>query len=244
MASTRNGAESAELQSLIQWAPQSYTTVRRFEGTRSYMESLAVSAQNSGLKYVLSPGDGPNATLDIEYSGSTTETENPISTEWSVTTRAAQVPIEEHDNYRASIAALTRAQLIAFRQMLDGAKDSEIESADLATIIADADLVELISKYLGGVTSYLRPEPVLTVQYRYQATAAARPDMGNVGTVYEKSVLAAELNIPLDILAKMPEGEYLCEDVDWGAGSDGSRVLTQTFRFATQWDPDLYTHAT
>ena len=192
----------------------------------------------------MAPTDGPNARIEIEYTGSTTPTNDPITIDWTVATRAAQVPLEEHPNYKDAITALTRSQLITFRQMLDGSPDQDVDSTNLATITADADLVELIVKFLAGVTSYLRPEPVLTVQYRYQATATPRPDMGRVGTVYEKSVLITALTIPLDIQGAMPAGEYLCEDVDWGAASDGSRVLTQTFRFATEWDPDLYTHAT
>jgi hypothetical protein len=241
MGSTRNGATYSEEQSIVQWSPSAYSTIRRYKGTRSNIDTLAATAQSLNLSYVVSPDDGPTATLEVEYTGSTAATNDPISTEWNVSTRAAQVPIEEHTNYASDIAALDRTELIAFRQMMNGSLDSEVDPTSLATITAVADLVECISKNLAGVTSYLRPEVVLNLQYRYQAASTARPDMGRVGQVYSKSALITALSIPSDIQSAMPAGQYLCEDVDWGASSDGSRVLTQSFRHAVAWDADLYT---
>lgn len=77
----------------------------------------------------------------------------------------------------------------------------------------------------------------------YQPTAAFVPDSATVGTVYTNSQLNTALGIPAAVYAKMPTGEWLAEEVDLDYQTDGTKVVTQTFRYAVKWDTDLYTHA-
>jgi hypothetical protein len=226
----------------------SWVVQARHRGIRGYIDSL-VSALPAGTTYSVQPEDGsPIATLTVDYIGSTSSTESPITTEWQFTTRASQVPITEHPDIAAALDALETAHgsdgLKEFRGLMDDPAYVPGSTTIDDYITADSDLVMCLQLNWRGTKNYYRPDPVLNLQRRYQPQANFRPDLASVGTVYTNAQLDTLLAIPTDIEDVMPDGEWICEEVDYGSAADGSRVATMSFRYESAWDAYLYTHAT
>ena len=254
MSNKRNGSTTVEQQSRIEWSPSNYRTVITTVGARASIETLAGLYQVAGTPYSITPLEGGDAMVEATYQGEITPTEDPITTEWTFTTRGAVVPIEEHPAVLSAVSSLIStwsgsgestvyAGLRALKQYLDGEDISGIDSAKVTDIQANATLVAASRKKIAGTTSYLRPEPVLAVIKRYQAGAAFVPNLADVGTVYTNAQLNTALSIPAAYYSEMPSGEWLAEEVEIGWAADGTKVAQQSFRYAVSWDSDLYTHA-
>ena len=242
-------------QTAEQWSPTNWSISQPIEGLRSSIDTLAAVYRGSGIAYTLTPLDGPNARLEVQYQGSVTPTEDPVSTQWKFSSKGTLVPIEEHPTYVTNLETLITGWatvdesnvalgLQTLGDYLGGTSTDDLDAGKLADIQDPGNgLVPFTRKIMGGTKSYLRPEPVLVVTATYQPTAAFIPDSAIVGTVYTNSQLSSALTIPALVLAKMPSGEWLAEEVELDYQSDGSKVVTQTFRYAVKWDDDLYTHA-
>lgn len=244
-----NGAVGAQqLQSSVSVQGKgSWVVQARYRGVRGYIDAI-VSGLAAGTTYSVQPEDGgPMATLTVDYIGSTSSTESPITTEWQFVTRASQVPITEHPDIAAALDALQTTHgsdgLKAFRGLMDD-PDYVPDSTTIDDYItADSDLVMCLQLNWRGTKNYYRPDPVLNYVRRYQPGAAFRPDLASVGTVYTNAQLDTLLTIPTDIDTVMPSGEWICEEVDYGSAADGSKVATMSFRYEAVWDAYLYTHA-
>lgn len=211
------------------------TLVMRFRGLRSDCETLAATYA-SFPKTIVQVGDSPLADITITLAGGSTPTDEPISIEWNRRTASMQLPLGQHQNYADAINALGPSELKSLNDILD----RKMDPADVSWV--DPDIDAYVAKYLSGVREFFRPDPQFQYVAKYQAGSAFQPEQGDVGVVYSKSTLVSELGIPTDIAAKIQDGEYLCEELDFDGASDGSRVLQMTFRYAVEWDHDLYTH--
>jgi len=210
------------------------TLVRRFTGTRSDIDSLA--ATFAGYPKSITPiGDSPLAELSVTYAGGVTVVETPISIEWNRRTASTTAPWAEHPRYATKLAALSNETRQLIEKMANGQEDSD------AFVPSDTDVQAYLAKRLAGNDNYLRPDPQFQYVARYHRGASFQPDQGVVGNVYTKATLVSYLSIPSDVSTGMLTGEYLCEDLDFAAASDGSRVLQMMFRYAVTWDPD-YPH--
>lgn len=252
MSQVRNGSASVEQQSTVEWSPSAFRTVIPIVGSRGAIDTLAAAYQTAGLPYYITPLDGGDAKLEIIYQGEVGATEDPITTEWTFTTRGAVVPIEEHPDVLSAIATLKAgwsgtadiyAGMRALKQYFAGEDPAGIDASKLSDIQGNATIVAAAEKTVAGTTTYLRPEPVLAVVTRYQPTAAFVPNLADVGVVYTNAQLVTALGVPAAYSAKMPSGEWLAEEVEIGWAADGTKVVQQSFRFAVTWDSDLYTHA-
>lgn len=211
------------------------TLVMRFRGLRSDCETLAAT-YSSYPKTIVQVGDSPLADITITLAGGSTPTDEPISIEWNRRTASIQLPLRQHPNYSAAIDALGPSELKTLNDILEGKTDP----ADVSWV--DSNIDAYIAKYLSGVREFFRPDPQFQYVAKYQAGSSFQPDQADVGVVYSKTTLSSELGIPSDIQAKLQDGEYLCEELDFDGASDGSRVLQMTFRYAVEWDADLYPH--
>jgi len=239
-----------------QYSPSNWTITEPIEGLRADIDILAATYRGTGVAYTITPLEGPSARLEVQYQGSTTPTEDPVTTQWKFSSKGTLVPIEEHPTFVESVEFLidwwytgggeneVNLGLRTLGDYLGGTNTDDLDPVRLAEIQDPGyGLVPFTRKILGGTKSYLRPEPVLVVVDTYQPTAAFVPDSATVGTVYTNSQLNTALGIPAAVYAKMPTGEWLAEEVDLDYQTDGTKVVTQTFRYAVKWDTDLYTHA-
>ena len=252
---TQRGDTTSTGQTSEQWSPSNWTITQPIEGLRSSIDTLAAVYRGSGIAYTITPLEGPSARLEVQYQGSTTPTEDPVTTQWKFSSKGTLVPIEEHPTFVESLETLitgweaidennVNLGLRTLADYLVGTSTDDLDAGKLADIQDPGNgLVPFTRKILGGTKSYLRPEPVLVVVDTYQPTAAFVPDSATVGTVYTNSQLNTALGIPSAVYAKMPTGEWLAEEVDLDYQTDGTKVVTQTFRYAVKWDADLYTHA-
>lgn len=211
------------------------TVVRRFTGLRADIDILAAGFPGYP-KSVAQVGDSPLAELSVTMAGGVVAVETPISIEWNRRTASTSAPLSEHPKYKAKLEALSQETLQLIEKMANGQEPST------AFVPADPDIQRYLKKRLAGQSQYLRPDPQFQYVARYSRGSSFQPDQGFVGVVYPKATLVSALGIPGDISGGMLAGEYLCEELDFSASSDGSRVLQMTFRWALVWDAD-YTHA-
>lgn len=243
-------------QTAEQWSPSNWTITQPIEGLRADIDALASVYRGSGIAYVITPLEGPSARLEVQYQGAVTPTEDPVSTQWKFTSKGTLVPIEEHPTFVANLDLLITGWesidennvalgLRTLSEYLSGTSTDDLDAGKLADIqVPTNGLVDFCRKIMAGTKSYLRPEPMLVVVATYQPTAAFVPDSATVGVVYTNAQLITALSIPAAVSAKMPSGEWIAEEVDMDYQSDGTKVVTQTFRYAVVWDGALYDHAT
>jgi hypothetical protein len=239
-------------QTAEQWSYGNWSIVQPIEGLRTSIDALAAVYRGAGVAYAITPLEGPSARLDVQYQGAITPTEDPVTTQWKFTTKGALVPVEEHPTFVNKLGLLIASWeavdesnvalgLRTLSEYLGGTPTDDLDATKLAEIQDPANgLVPFCRKIMGGTKSYLRPEPMLVVVTTYQPTAAFIPDSATVGTVYTNAELDTALGIPTDVESKIPTGEWLAEEVDLDRQSDGTKVITQTFRYALVWDADLY----
>ena len=259
ITNTSTGNLYAEDQTVIdRKANGGTTTTRRWRGIRSDLESISTLIANK-IPWHLAPESGtPYATLSMEIPG------EDITTDYQFTAKSAQVPIIEHPVVVSDLkAALGVTDVLGideqymYRAFAWGfenpdepwPKPIELAQEQYTEIVSEIELHPAMlwawRKAWIGIKSYYRPEPCLTIQTRYSPTVVELPEITDVGVVYDRATLIDAFDIPEQIRAVMPtEGEWLCEDLDYGASSDGSRMASQTFRFAVKWDDDLYIHET
>lgn len=241
-------------QTAEQWSYGNWSIVQPIEGLRTSIDSLAAVYRGAGIAYTITPLEGPSARLDVQYQGAITPTESPITTQWKFTTKGALVPVEEHPTFVTKLglliagwAAVNESDvalgLRTLSEYLGGTPTDDLDATKLAQIQNSANgLVPFCRKIMGGTKSYLRPEPILIVVTTYQPTAAFVPNSATVGTVYTNAQLDTALGIPTAVDGKIPTGQWMAEEVDYDFQSDGTKVVTQTFRYALVWDTDLYYH--
>lgn len=232
------------------------TTTRRWRGIRSDVESISALIADK-IPFQITPESGtPYAVLTMEVPG-----EN-ITTDYQFTVKSSQVPTIEHPAVVADLkSAIDTGKLLGideqyvYRAFAWGfenpdepwPKPLEMSDTTYNQIILDLPKHPAIiwswKKAWLGIKSYYRPEPCLVIQTRYSPTVKELPTITDVGVVYDRDILIATFEIPTAIQDVMPTtGEWLCEDLDYGAASDGSRMASQTFRYAVKWDADLYLH--
>lgn len=211
------------------------TVVRRFTGLRADIDILAAGFPGYP-KSIAQVGDSPLAELSVTMAGGSVVVEAPISIEWNRRTASSTAPLSERPRYKDKLAALSQETLQLIEKMASGQEDSN------AFVPTDPDIQRYLKKRLAGESQFLRPDPQFQYVARYHRGSSFQPDQGYVGVVYPKSTLVSALGIPGDISSGMLAGEYLCEELDFSASSDGSRTLQMTFRWALVWDED-YTHA-
>lgn len=252
---TQRGSTTVAGQTAEQWSPSNWTIMAPVEGLRTDIDLLAAVYRGSGISYSIIPLEGPSARLEVQYQGSVVPSESPVTTQWKFSSKGTLVPIEEHPTFVENLETLITGWatvdennvalgLRTLGDYLGGTSTDDLDAGKLADIQEPTNgLVAFTRKIMGGTKSYLRPEPVLVVVSTYQPTAAFIPDSAIVGTVYTIAQLSTALGIPAGVYAKMPVGEWLAEEVDFDFQSDGTKVVTQTFRYAVVWDADLYEHA-
>jgi hypothetical protein len=263
---TTEGMTWQQKQSSVTGASQHSGSVdRTWTGLRSDMDALVfiLGLVGSGLVWTLSPTSGPCAELRVQYpigeDGSIESTTHPITTEWAISTPCAQVPKTEHPLFTDAYGALKTASesvADAYNLIFKGDyswKDRNLASSSFDTVYTSlsADRQKYLklaySDNIHGKTGVYRGEPVLHVVDRYQGIAPYGINTATVNAVYTDTSLKTALRaravnkLPNDISSKIRSGEWLCESVEANASSDGSRVNTQTFRWAPQWDPEWYT---
>lgn len=255
------GVTTVEQQTGYNLGPEGGQVVYRYVGTRSGIDALVVSLglASGRIPATVTPNDDGTATLDITYAtgpgGEITVTDDPLSTEYSFNTPSAMVPLTEHPLFLADYQALIDepGYGATFAKEYDQYYAGDIRTADISEELSIAIAPESFSEWLGiaydykqkGITSYYRAEPVLTVIDRYQGSAEFAIDVAEVNEVWTLSALqtalAARINpMPSADRAKLKAGEYLCESIERNAASDGSRVVTQSFRWAPEWDGNIY----
>ena len=219
-----------------------------------------MSLADSGQKYAITPHEiGELATLTWTLatgpSGSTSQTDDPISTDWQIETPSEVVPLSEHPDWASEASDFNTDDPLAYETFIsywaDEIQKSDIGDAAWATIESDYPfLFEATKKKRRGVKGYYRGAPTLTVVDRYQRQAPNSADTAKVNVAYTRSTLITALQsrpsgdqMPSDVASNLVEGEWLCESVSRRTSSDGSREVTQTFRWAPKWDDDLYEHA-
>lgn len=249
------GAASVAGQTSIQWSPGNIVIRTPTEGTRDEINSIAAACEAIGLPYTITPLEGPCARIESVITGTTSPTEDPVTEEFKFNTKGSVVPVEEHPTYVTNLQALitgwatideSNVQL-GLRTLADyhaGTDTADLDAGKLADIQdAGNGLIPFSRMILSGTKSYLRPDTAIVLIQKYQATAVFYPDQAGVGVVYTNSQLITALGIPTGISAKMKDGEWLCEEVDLDFQSDGTKVVTQTFRYSLTWDTDIYEHA-
>lgn len=251
----QRGSTTVAGQTAEQWSPSNWTITAPVEGLRADIDSLASIYRGAGIAYTIMPMEGPSARLEVQYQGSVTPSESPVTTQWKFSSKGTLVPVEEHPTFVDNLDTLISGWaaidennvalgLRTLSEYLGGTSTDDLDAGKLADIQEPTNgLVAFTRKIMGGTKSYLRPEPVLVVVATYQPSAAFIPDSAIVGTVYTSSQLSTALGIPSGVYAKMPVGQWLAEEVDFDFQSDGTKVVTQTFRYALVWDTDLYVHA-
>lgn len=250
------GVVTVAQQSNYSLGPQGGQVVYRYKGTRAGIDALVVSLglATGGVEFQVTGDEDGTATLDITYAtgpgGSTTVSAAPISTEYSFETPSAVVPLTEHPEFLTDYAALASD---ALRKEFDQLYAGSLAYADITPTLLTA-LTYSTTLWTGkvydykqrGITSYYRGEPVLMAVDRYQGSAAFVVDTSDVNDVWTKSALVTALGsrttnpAPSDVTNMLKDGEYLCESVTRNAASDGSRVVTQSFRWAPAWDASIY----
>lgn len=255
MSYDNNGATHGDGQSSVDWRPGNVTIVTPTEGTRTYIDSLAGTFEGLSIPYRITPLEGPYARIESIITGSATPTEDPITTEVKFSTKGSVVPIEEHPNYVAALEALIAIWAavnetdvaLGLKTVADyhaGTATDDLDATKLAAIQNPTNgLVPFSRKILGGTKSYLRPEPMLIVVTTYQPSAAFVPDLAEVGVVYTNAQLDSGLGLSTAVEGALPSGQWLCDEVDLDFQSTGTKVVTQSFRYAIVWDSDLYEHA-
>jgi hypothetical protein len=255
MSYDTNGATHGDGQSTVDWRPGNITIVTPTEGTRSYIDTLASSFEAANVPYRITPMEGPYARIESVITGSSTPTEDPITTEVRFSTKGSVVPVEEHPDYVSALEALITGWAsvdennvaLGLKTLADyhgGTSTDDLDAAKLADIQEPTNgLVPFSRKILGGTKSYLRPEPMLIVVTTYQPSAAFVPDLAEVGVVYTNAQLDSGLGLSTAVEGALPSGQWLCDEVDLDFQSTGTKVVTQSFRYAIVWDSDLYEHA-
>lgn len=252
----QRGSATVAVQTSEQWSPSNWTIMAPVEGLRGDIDALASIYRGSGISYTITPMDGPSARLEVQYQGSVVPSEDAVSTQWKFSSKGTLVPVEEHPDFVEALNTLITGWeavnennvalgLRTLGEYLGGTSTDDLDAAKLADIQEPLNgLVEFTRMIMGGTKSYLRPEPVLVVTSTYQPSAAFIPDTAVVGVVYTNSQLNTALGIPAGVYAKMKSGEWLAEEVELDYQSDGTKVVTQVFRYAVVWDSKLYDHAT
>jgi len=252
----QRGSGTVVGQTSEQYSPSNWTLTEPIEGLRADIDILAAAYRGTGVAYTITPLEGPSARLEVQYQGSISPTEDPITTQWKFQSKGTLVPVEEHPTFVGNLNTLIAGWeavdennvalgLRTLGDYLGGTSTDDLDAGKLADIQLPANgLVDFCRMIMGGTKSYLRPEPVLVVVRTYQPTAVYVPDTATVGTVYTNTQLSTALNtIPAAIYAKMPTGEWLAEEVELDYQTDGTKVVTMTFRYALVWDSALYVHA-
>lgn len=241
MSSALDGVSIQELQQSSSYTPGGTTeVVRRWVGTHAAISTKSAESGVAGYPQQISQlGDSPLSELIVTYSGGSSIVETPVNEEHIWRCGVSQVPLTEHPNYSSTIAALgSSAERDELRQTLSGT----MTLADYIATTPDAALQELATIVTEkGTDSYFRPDPIFVYRATYHRGAAFRPDFAQVGLVYSKAQVVSVTNAPTDVAAGLPSGEYLCEDLEFESASDGSRVLSMSFRYATEWDSRIYT---
>lgn len=249
------GVTTVEQQTSYNLGPEGGQVVYKYVGTRAGIDALVVSlGLTSGrIPATVTPNDDGTATLDITYAtgpgGEITVTDDPLSTEYSFDTPAAVVPITEHPDFLEDYAALASDALrLEYDKLYAGDLTYDAASSTLITALTASGTAWTGKVYRWkqrGITSYFRGEPVLTVIDRYQGSAEFAIDTAEANEVWTLSALQTALSTRLNPMpsadrAKLKAGEYLCDSIQRNAASDGSRVVTQSFRWAPAWDSDIY----
>lgn len=252
---TSHGDATVVQQSSVTFGPAGWQTVIPIEGERSAIDALYALYQASGLTCSITPLAGPSARLEVTYIGSGgvgSETEAPIVTEWKLTTAGAVVPIEEHYDFVAAVDRMKLAYASQGQNAVDLALRTlkEYISGTDATTLTDGvviyiqtpanGLIGFIELILGGTKSFQRGEPTVQVQRRYQPTASYYPSLAVVNTVYTTASMVAVIDPPDGLISKLPNGDWLCDHVEYDYSSDGSRVEMQSFKYAPTISTLLY----
>lgn len=249
------GVTTVQQQTNYSVGPEGGQVTYRYIGTRDGIDAFVTSAglAAGGVPHTVTGNDDGTASLDITYAtgpgGVITSTNNPISTEYSFETPSATVPLTEHPSFVTAYAGLSADAKDEFDLLYAG----EITVATLDPVAelefdSNPDVWVVYYKKQRGVPSYYRGEPVLTVVDRYQGSAAFGIDLTVVNEVWTRSALIGWFTsptrtinpMPTDVQGKLKVGEYLCESVSRNAASDGSRVVTQSFRWSHAWDSWIY----
>lgn len=259
MAAVIEGTTLQAQQSSIEADGVSGSVTLKWRGTRTELEALVISSglNTGGHKWSIEPDEAGLAvltwTIATGPNGDSTETDDPISTEWEITTPSEQVPISEHEDWAEEMAAFETADP-------DGAKvflDYWEGDATYDDLVADSIQTEIASDYpfldgaidlkRRGVKGYFRGAPVLTVVDRYQRQAPFATDSADVNKVYSRDRLVSAFQsrtsgqqMPMSISTRLKDGQYLCEAITRRASSDGANEVTQVFRWAPEWSATLY----
>ena len=258
------GGTWVQMQSTVSAGLQKGSITRRWQGLREDMESLVdlLGVVDAGYDYSLSPTTGPCAELSVTYPTGIDRTvikpSSILTTEWQLQGHSAMVPKTEHPKAITAIDELTKKSATAaetFAQIYNGQiawsnrGASYDASVALCSVTSQLVLTRLLRDKWHGRESVYRGEPVLVVVDRFTGIAPWGVDTANVNIVYKRDKLIGALRkrktnrIPNHIVAKIREGDWLCESVDVMSSSDGSRTNSQSFRWAPQWDTFWYDYA-
>ncbi len=254
---TVEGTTLQAQQSSIEADGVSGSVTLKWRGTRSEIEAFVISSglNTAGHRWSIEPDEGGLAvltwTIATGSDGDATETDDPITTEWDISTPSEQVPINEHPDW-GQIADLEADDPLLAETFLDFWSDdttwADIGDAAKDTLEADYPFLFAAAQLKRrGVKGYFRGAPVLTVVDRYQRQAPFANDTADVNKVYSKANLVTAFasrtsgeQMPTHISNNLKDGQYLCEAVTRRASSDGAYEVTQVFRWAPEWDADLY----
>lgn len=262
MSATIEGTTLQQQATEIEADGASGSSTLRWVGTRTEIEALAISMGlvSGGHKYSIVPHEVPELailtwTIATGPDGSTTETDDPISTDWQIETPSEVVPLTEHQDWVTEAARFNRADPLLYTTFLqywnDEAEYSDIADSAWTSISRSYPFLwAAVAMKKRGVKGYYRGAPTLSVIDRFQRQAPNAADTATVNVAYTRSKLISALrsrpigeSIPSDISANLKEGEWLCESVSRRTSGDGAREVTQTFRWAPKWDNNLYEHS-
>ena len=248
----------------LDFGPRGFTWTTNNTGPFEDALALAVAYAGLGWSGTMQPVPGAGAhkyqvTAKLETSDgstSTPETANsPISTDWHWRTSAAQVPYTEHGDFYVQYQALIKRDpflATAWDSVWRGVATSTegFTDADRATLRARYPyLFAIVYKKEAGQSGFFRSEPSLEVVDRYQNFATYTLETEKLNKRYTSSQLIAKLKarrynkIPKQHSDRIIDGEWLMIDASDEIAGDGTRVITQAFRWSPVWDHDVYESA-
>lgn len=249
MAATSRGKAGGELERTQGWSrSDGYYTLRRWNGTKNYIQGLQISVQLGADSYEIT-NDGPLYFLTARYSkvagagGAVAEAATEV---WELDGE----DFTKHIFTSATVAALVAVNDDITRQ-IEKAVDSGESFASFAwsygslSAAQQATVKRIFNLIKDGTDSYRSSSYVLR-RIRRASPAFSFGAEANVNKVYARALLlSAYPTIPSDIQTGMPSGGFWLKGTpSRKQSSDNKFDHVVEFVYADSYSTDLYTAAT